>query len=458
MQIISCCPLILISVAIARTTPYIYHNHTDMASTARQVFESILLSIGIYEGKSQRHADLKIKVQQHGFTHGGPGTYNVLASFRIQVSFESVGLNSGSVMTTCRPQYVAGSPTGLIQAKRGGHYITLRQFLRKTFPVKEAPLDLDLLIWDWSKEEDVKPFNWFGLPVELKEMVIEHCMHQSPDRTVCSAALSYYSARSGVDMELGPYEVTQQLGDWSDLLRVSKQVRAIALRLCLRGSTSLDLGCGLCIDAASYKSFHECIERLGSHYQVVDDDSVPVDERTRALAQQYDRFPKIYPELSRYATMRHGIQKMCLKMDFLDYMNFFKVTSGGFERYQNHNLMTYEILEQFPRLNEIILRLPLRPGRGWKNDPRRFGPLLFHFVYPCPRQLHRVIYERAAEVLALYKSVRVLNFVDENEESRFESLHQAATGEPVQAEDGFFPPECRCPIACVNEPVFLRRY
>jgi hypothetical protein len=293
MQIISCCPLILISVAIARTTPYIYHNHTDMASTARQVFESILLSIGIYEGKSQRHADLKIKVQQHGFTHGGPGTYNVLASFRIQVSFESVGLNAGSVMTTCRPQYVAGSPTGLIQAKRGGHYITLRQFLRKTFPVEEAPLDLDLLIWDWSKEEDVKPFNWFGLPVELKEMVIEHCMHQSPDRTVCSAALSYYSARSGVDMELGPYEVTQQLGDWSDLLRVSKQVRAIALRLCLRGSTSLDLGCGLCIDAASYKSFHECVERLGSHYQVVEDDSVPMDEKTRALAQQYDRFPKI---------------------------------------------------------------------------------------------------------------------------------------------------------------------
>jgi hypothetical protein len=145
-------------------------------------------------------------------------------------------------------------------------------------------------------------------------------------------------------------------------------------------------------------------------------------------------------------------------MDFLDYMNFFKVTSGGFERYQNHNLMTYEIFEQLPRLNEIILRLPLRPGRGWRDDPRRFGPLLFHFVDPCPRQLHRVIYERAAEVLEPYKSVRVLNFVDENEESRFDSLHQAATGESAEVEDGFFPPECRCSIACINEPVFLRRY
>ena len=246
------------------------------------------------------------------------------------------------------------------------------------------------------------------------------------------------------------------------------------------------------------------MERLGSHYQMVEDGGVPTDGKTLALARQYALFPRIYPSLSRYATMRHGIQKICLKMAFPDYFNFFKVTVGGFQHHQDNDLMTYEVFQQLPQLREIIIRLPLRPSRGWKNDPRHSGPLLFHFVNPCPRQLHRVIYERAVEVFAPYKSVKILNFIDEGEESRSRSRQQAAiedlrfsdddleelyedieggieleevveeneaaeqeartsgAGEEEVVEsidaDGFFPPECQCLAECINVPVFLRRY
>jgi hypothetical protein len=468
-----------------------------MASAVQQFLETIRRSIRQYERTSARHAELKIEIQYHDQRYQGADIYQIPSSSRIRVSFKSVGSEPDSITTTCRPAFIAGSPTGAIQVSKGKHYISLQQFLHITFPVEEASVKLDP-VWDWSVEE-TKFFNWTGLPVELKEQIVEHCMHQLLDRNIYLAALSRHRAKSGRGTELGPYEVTEQMGDWYSLLRVSKQVRAIVLRLCLRGSSSVAFKNGLCINAISYASFHECMERLGSHYQIVEGGSVPVDKETLTLAQQYSLFPKIYPRLSRYANMRHGIQRICLKMAFLDYFNFFKVTAGGFQHHQDYSLMTYEVFEQLPHLKEVIIRLPLRPGRGWKNDPRQSGPLLFHFESPCPRQLHRVIYERAAEVLAPYKSVKMLNFIDKGEESCFHSRRQAAiealrfsddeleelyedveggivldetvdqampasiTGEKeavdsIDDEDGFFPPECRCLAACIYEPVFLRRY
>jgi hypothetical protein len=177
-------------------------------------------------------------------------------------------------------------------------------------------------------------------------------------------------------------------------------------------------------------------------------------------------------------------------MDFLSYMNFFEVKNGGFERYQDLRRLTYHVFERLPALNEIVIRLPLRPRKGWRHRPGYGLPQLFHDDAPCPRSLHRTIYERVAEVLASY-NVRVVNFIDEDEEHKFHAARLSAIKalkfsmkdlEELYADDGggvelpddlerakefpksrpgvkeveqhedfqdqYFPPKCRCVEPC----------
>lgn len=231
---------------------------------------------------------------------------------------------------------------------------------------------------------------------------------------------------------------------------------------------------------------------------MVGSNSIPTTSSEEALSKCYGRFPRIYPRLKQYATLRDGIQKISLGMDFLSFMHFFKVEAGGFQRFPKPRgfHMTYEIFERLPDLNEIVIRLPLRPRGGWKDMPQAGDPQLFHEDSPCPRRLHRVIYERVAEVLASYDRVTIQNFVDGEEKQRFESARLEAINvlsftrgelEELYADDGggvelpdglergpgmaiaghekpgvrypedlqdeFFPPLCFCDAPCILSPI-----
>jgi len=91
-----------------------------------------------------------------------------------------------------------------------------------------------------------KSFNWAGLPTELKENIIQFCIGTSPCvptrrntwRDPCY--LDHFHDLSRIpscpQTKLRPCEVVDRLGRWKGLVRVSTQIRAIALRLCFNGS------------------------------------------------------------------------------------------------------------------------------------------------------------------------------------------------------------------------------
>ena len=148
--------------------------------------------------------------------------------------------------------------------------------------------------------------------------------------------------------------------------------------------------------------------------------------RTRTeefLAEQYLNFPKQYPMLVRYATMRHGIRRIFLQFDFLESMHFWKVCIAGFDRYRPKNFITCDTLEKLPNLKNIHVRLPFV---WWRDRLTQRGPQLFREVEPCPRTLHQFIYTRIADILAPYKHVKVDMFFDQAEEQHFYNIHQAA--------------------------------
>ena len=106
--------------------------------------------------------------------------------------------------------------------------------------------------------------------------------------------------------------------------------------------------------------------------------------------------------------------------------------------------------------------------------------------FSCPRILHRLIYERAAEVLATYENVNMFGFMDEAEKKSFHKLRSEArekmkfTAEELEElykedgggvelekrlipgvqeevveepewpmiQDAFWPPKCRCEVRC----------
>ncbi|KAF3035442.1 hypothetical protein E8E12_004898 [Didymella heteroderae] len=312
----------------------------------------------------------------------------------------------------------------------------LYRFLDSKFPVIDAPLRHDTLSRWWLANG--KSFNWTALPTELKERVIEHCMHQPPTHGIFSERLARFNWRYKNEKGIrkpGPFEIVGQLGDWYPLLYVSHQVRAITLRLCVSGGGDLNHLKGLCIEAGSYKGLVDRLDRLGDYYQMTTPNGVPVSPAEQALSKTYERFPKIYSQLNRFATLRHGIQKISISMDWLSFMHFFDVTLGGFHRYHNSfkrfhktKVLTYEVFERLPYLNEIVVRLPLRPYGGWRDRAGQCGSQLWHVDTPCPRIMHRVIYERVAQVLAPY-NVTVRNLIDYGEMHRYE----AARAEAVKA-------------------------
>lgn len=351
-----------------------------------------------------------------------------------------------------------------------------------------------------SNELTDKKLQWVKLPTELKERIIELCMHQPHGPSVYRGALARYRRRYNPDYKngyIGPSEIVDQLGDWYQLLYVSHQVRAITLRLCLTGGSRLTRSEGLCVVASSCRTFSQRYNRLGEYYQMVEPNSVPTDRKEEALSKCYRRFPRIYPKLARFATFRHGIQKISLGMDFLSAMNFFMVEAGGFQRFQKSRHLTYHIFERLPHLNEVVIRLPMRPRRGWKDDPMGGSVQLFHDDSPCPRILHRVIYERVAQVLAPY-NLKMRNFIDREEGSRCFNMWQEAVKavkfsnaelEELYTDDGggvelpeemdrvseqsgsdreekrveysgdpqeeFFPPLCLCNEPCISSPAML---
>lgn len=378
----------------------------------------------------------------------------------------------------------------------------LDNFLASTFPVMDARLQSDT-VWRWWLRNG-KSFNWTALPTELKERTIKHCMHQPYNYGLYSEKLARFDQRYKADRKIrkpGPFEVIDQLGDWFPLLYVSHQVRTITFRLCLIGGSNLIYSKGLCITASSYASLRERVDRLGQYYQLSSPSSIPTSPAEEAQSKTYARFPNIYPHLAHYATLRHGIQKISISMDFLSLMRFFKVTARGFHRYHQSQGLTYDMFERLPFLNEIVVRLPLRPYGGWRHRPQAGGPQLWHADSPCPRALHRLIYERIAELLAAYK-VTVLNFLEEGEKQVYEAVRQEAVkalkfterelqelyaetdggvalleGENLpsieltkarckdveQMDDAgraghdFFPPRCHCNEPCTLSPVLLTR-
>lgn len=208
------------------------------------------------------------------------------------------------------------------------------------------------------------------------------------------------------------------------------------------------------------------------------------------LARLYNDFPLIYPQLNRYATLRHGIRKLHLEFSFLDSMHFFRVEVGSFAQWYRDFRIDHRVFLQLPALNQVIFRLPDATGYLEDRVPQ-CGPRLFYGdPFNCPRILHRVIYERAAEVMAEcdWFEFGVYGFMDLEEEKRFAGLQKEARksvlvgmevmremyndgerggvelgewvqpgvmGDEMEEEeeeevvyDAFWPPKCRCKVRC----------
>lgn len=349
-------------------------------------------------------------------------------SRKIKVNFRSF---NRLLQRICRPKSQKRAcmdvSTPAVEVLENNKWISLDDFLGKQFPILPGKIPYYILQAWW--EANGKTFNWKALPTELKEHVLQFCLHEPLDQEAYDAKMQRSLARRrpgfGSSREPGVYEIVEKLREWSALLRVSHQVRAITLRLCFAGSHDLAMN-QFCIFPQTFSQLYDTICRLGQHYQMVEQDSLPVDKHTQTLADCYRQYPRIYPQLKQYATFRHGIHKISIKMDFLSYMHFFRVTAGGFERYHKPGSMTYTVLERLPNLKYIAIRLPGRPRRGFHDFPSRRGPRLFHEDAPCPRLLHRIIYEQAAVVLAHYPSVRIKAYIDEEEKDRFYEIQERA--------------------------------
>ncbi|KAF2132399.1 hypothetical protein P153DRAFT_189971 [Dothidotthia symphoricarpi CBS 119687] len=475
------------------------HNAQDFEE--HHFMDNIRSGVLAYRLQSACHFDLSIKIHQAAPLQCDETAIKLAPSFRIEVVFKR--LVEPDLFRVCRPRFRRCSrgryriATNEVQICEKGRFILMSEFLRIYYPNFNTLVGLDDMQRWWSANG--KSFNWTGMPTELKEHVVLFCLHHPRGTGLYQRSLQNYRSpfnpRPVADRELGVYEVVDKLGDWCYLLGCSRQVRSITLRLCFMGSSNLTYSKGLCIDILSYKALEDCFDRLGKYYQMMGPDSLPVDQKTKALSDCYSLYPKIYPQLRQYATFRQGIQKICLKMSFVSYMRFFKVTAGGFGKYWRTDHMTFEVLEQLPFLNEIVIKLPVRPhgAGGWKDNFHEGGPQLFHHESPCPRMLHRILYERIAEALASHEHVRLTRFIDNDEKQRYWEFRKNAVAKlkmtgaeleelyrddgggieledvvapanmvakdehdqdlqafeyPAEGEEQFFPPKCRCAKDC----------
>jgi len=378
-----------------------------------------------YRMQSAAHFDLTIDVKQAFRLQDMDLTHQT----RINVIFAEF---SGQDVFICRPVFRKHPRKDVqvfakkVEVWESGRFVPLIKFLRTRFPCfPEAVGIREMQAW-WGANGKV--FNWLGLPTELKEHVISFCVHPPPKqsdahRRKVGRHRSRFASNHGPNF--GVYEIVNKLTVWAALLGVSHQVRAITLRLCFAGSSDMTQGNGFSIEVSSTHGLGKTLRRLGRYYSMTEPYSLPVNDESQALADCYKQYPKIFPHLRQYATFRHGIRRIYMDMNFFNYMQFFRVTVGGYERYQELDSVSYEVLDQLPHLTDIAIKLPGRPPGGWTNI-RRPGPWLFHDDSPCPRTLHRIIYERALEVLTIYPRIKMHNFVDEDEETRFNELREAA--------------------------------
>ncbi|CAO2657289.1 Nn.00g034150.m01.CDS01 [Neocucurbitaria sp. VM-36] len=385
--------------------------------------ETIREGVLQYRLQSASHFDIPIEVHQTRSSAYAVVSTHLSPSFKIEILFHD--FNNRKLYRICRLKSRKSShkipevPAGNIQVREYDRNVSLNDFLNARFPTWPEAVKAETLHAWWN--ENGKTFEWTMLPTELKERIIQFCMHRSQDRNYGHRVS--YSPDQRARRRKVPHEVTNILRGWLSLLHVSHQVRAITLRLCSVGSSDVALSEGLTVVASSNFEFKDRIRCLRYHYQLVEPNGIPVDEKTSALADTYKRFPKIFPELKQYATLWHGIRRVSLQMGFLDYFNFFKVTVGGFERFWRPNHVDYELFEQLPHLNELIINLPDITGR-LEDKPAQPSPPLFYEDFVCPRILHQFIYEQAAEVLAPYQNVKMYGFIDESEALRFRALRE----------------------------------
>jgi hypothetical protein len=414
-------------------------------------------------------------------------------STRLKVSFVSFDKTHHLV---CRPVFrrhlrkKTHTYAKRVQVENDGQFVPLAEFLDSKYPCHPDFMHAYHMQKWWAANDKV--FDWAGLPTELKGVIIQSCVDQRPEPDDIPRAKERFGGRPGKIIRRGRnsgiQEVVEKLTKWRALLGVSHQVRAITLRICFFGS---DNHPGFGITAYSRSALNGTLEHLGTYYQMTEPNALPVDHETWVLAESYNHYPRIFPHLKQYATFRHGLRRICLNMGFVNYMHFFKVTIGSFGRYLHPQTISHEIFEQLPHLSDIIIRLPRQPRRGWENNQIQQSPRLFFEGFPCPRLLHRVIYERIAETLTIYPCVDVEGFVDDDEKVRFVALRASALERPtwtraeyqqlyaecgggiqlqksiqlgdgsrwtdedleknevtVKTEDSFFPPKCRCVEQC----------
>lgn len=383
-----------------------------------------------YRLQSAAHFDVNISVEQASQTLPIHNDWKTDPTFKIKVRFADF---NGPEFYTCRPKFRTHKkniqvPQHRVMIVGNGRTTAINSFLETKFPAQDEVSVSDSTMQAWWNENS-KHFNWAVLPTELKELVLKNCLHQPTSRTKYKESKrrhkSRWQPRIGEPREFGIFEIVDQLGDWASVLRVSHQVRAIALRLCFMGGSEMVYNKGFCIFSKSLQGLHNHLSRLGRYYQLASAEGLPVDDETQALAHCYKYYPKIYKHLDQYAMFCHGIRRVCLTMGFYDSMSFFRVTAGGFGQYTKASALSYKVFDRLPHLAEIAIQLPGKPRKGWSNIFCR-GPILFHHESPCPRRLHRLIYERIADCLAIYPHLIVRGFIDDDEEARFDSLREAA--------------------------------
>ncbi|KAL1796444.1 hypothetical protein ACET3X_004984 [Alternaria dauci] len=436
-----------------------------------QIREAVLK----YRLQSASHFGISIEVSQAMHEDNPDRFVDLDKSFVLFVGFYSFGI--GPVLAACRPKIKKGVKVFReeVEVYTNGGFVSLEWFLSIEFPRRDEPVG-DAVMFHWWNNNG-QTFNWMRLPTELKEQIVQFCMHRSPPS-------SPISRRSRGRKVRGAPEVTGQFNKWTSLFSVSHQVRAICLRLCFVGSSDMAYSNGICIVAKDLYSFKSCIRRLGKHRQLIKPNGVPNDDKTWELSDLYKSFPRIYPHLNQYATFCHGIRKMYLGFSFLDSLHFFKVTAGSFSQHWESHRPDHEVLERLPYLNELFIRLPDVKGL-LEDNPRQPVRLFYGEPFNCPRVLHRLIFERAAKALAPF-DVNMYGFIDDEEEIRFnellvcakeglkittkeleeiyrddmggveleESVEPGIEKENMVMEereiiyDDFWPPKCRCEVLC----------
>jgi hypothetical protein len=221
----------------------------------------------------------------------------------------------------------------------------------------------------------------------------------------------------------------QKLGEWKDLCgETSKSIREVILHLLLKGSTAYPQG--FCITSKNYTDFSRRLDRLDQCYQMSKPNSMPKPDEDNAtiLQEQYKLFPKQHLQHDQFATFKHGIRKVKLQFTFLDYIYFFKVTKDNIHLRRDSELVTCDILDQMPNLVEVQVDLPTKYDHRSEWSGYRYGQLVSK-EDPCLRTLHRIIYEQIAIELAAHENVTVRNFMDVDEELRFQAMRESAQRE-----------------------------